>query len=137
MNRKFGMRWWLWLFTGCALGAHLGGWRSGLPLTIVLLVVQTAHQGWRARTTSNTLPLQVRILALVVVLLGIWPPLRVLHCLPLVGMTVLLIFDYCLAGRLLSLMPWNRRRPLTVALLRAAFFSPRRAGCRFSLLQTT
>jgi hypothetical protein len=137
MKRQFGIRWWLWVFTGCALGAHLGGWRSGLPLTIALVAVQMAHQGWRVRTTRNTLPLQVRILVLTIVLLGIWPPLRVLQALLLAGMTVLIVFDYCLAGRLLSLMPWNRRRPLTVALLRAAFFSPRRPGCRFSLPQTT
>ena len=136
MKRTFGIKWWLWLCTALTHGAHLGGWRFGLPLTIGLLLLQMAHQGWRARTVG-TLPLQVRTFVLGIVLLGMWPPLRVLHALLLAGMTILIVFDYCLAGRFLSLMPWNRRGRLTVAQVRATFLAPRRPVCRFPLSYST
>ena len=131
MKTRFGITRWLWVFTGCALGGHVAGARWGLTVTLALLLVQLGHQGWRA-WTAGTLPLQVRILALAVFLLGTWPPLRVLHFLQLAGITTLTVFDYCIAGRALSLLPWNRKRALTLAVVRAAFLSPRRPGCRFA-----
>jgi hypothetical protein len=122
MTRRFDFAWWLWLFTGLALGASLAGWAPGLPAAIVLTALQVVHQGVRARNLS-ALPVQVRAAYLSLLLLGIWPPLRVLHPLQLAGTVALVVFDYCPLARLLALMPWNRRRPFTFALVRSTFLS--------------
>ena len=67
--------------------------------------------------------MQVRAAYLVLLLLAGWPPFRWLLFLLLAGLLTRVVFDYCLLARLLSLMPWNRKRPLTLALVRATFLS--------------
>jgi hypothetical protein len=42
----------------------------------------------------------------------------------LAGTTVRVAFDYCLLARTLSLMPWNRRQPLTLALVWRTYATP-------------
>ncbi len=61
---------------------------------------------------------QIRGLFTLVALLGAsfsWPAL---HWLQLLGASALLVFDYCLAGRLLLLLPWNRSTPFSLGLVR-------------------
>ena len=121
MRRTKRLWFWLWLFTGVALGASLAGWAPGLPLAVALAIAQVVHQAWRTRGLW-TVPVQIRILFLVVLLLGATSPgMRALHVLQLGGIVVRVGFDYCVAGRLLALMPWNRRGPLTLSLVRATF----------------
>lgn len=122
MKRDFGPSWWLWLLTGCALGACLAGWQPGLAVAVALTAVQVAHQGLRTRRLGS-LPVQVRVVYLVLLLIAAWPPLRALLFLLFAGLLVRVVFDYCALARLLSLMPWNRKRPLTLALVRATFLS--------------
>jgi hypothetical protein len=68
--------------------------------------------------------MQVRVLALAVMILGSRPGLHALLFMQLAGIAARVIFDYCLAGRMLSLLPWNRERTLTSALVRATFLTP-------------
>ena len=96
---------------------------AGLTVAIALTILQGIHLGLRARSLV-ALPVQVRAVYLGVLLLGSWPPLRALHWLQFAGTAVLLVFDYCVLARVLSLLPWNRRGPLTRARLRATFLSP-------------
>ena len=119
MTRR--LSWWLWLANALALGAGLAGWAPGLRVATVLGVLQVVHQGVRTRGLW-ALSVQLRILNLGVILLGsLGPALRPLQVLQLGGMAVRVVFDYCLGGRLLSLLPWNRRRPLTLELVLATF----------------
>ena len=123
MKRQRGLVWWYWLLTEVALGASLAGGKAGLTVAIALTTLAGIHLGLRARSMV-ALPVQVRAVYLGVLLLGSWPPLRALHWLQLAGTAVVLVFDYCVLARLLSLLPWNRRMPLTRARLRATFLSP-------------
>jgi hypothetical protein len=126
MNTKNGTARWLWLVTGCALVAYLAGWRAGVLVAAALTAARGLHQVLRART-AGTMPLQVRALALTVMVLGSQPGWHALLFMQLVGITIRVVFDYCLAARMLSLLPWNRERPLTGAFVRAAFLTPPRA----------
>jgi hypothetical protein len=123
MKRQRGLVWWYWLLTEVALGASLAGWKAGLTVAIAVTTLAGIHLGLRARSPV-ALPVQVRAAYLGVLLLGSWPPLRALHWLQFAGTAVVLVFDYCVLARLLSLLPWNRHTPLTRARLRATFLSP-------------
>lgn len=120
--------WWYWLFTALALGAHLAGWRIGLPAAAALTAIQGVHLGLRVRSWT-ALPVQVRVAALCVMLLGAWPPLTVLHWMQLGFMTARLVFGYCIAARVLSLLPWNHRSLVTLDRVREAFFGASPAAC--------
>jgi hypothetical protein len=121
-SRLGGSRW-LWLITGSALAAYLAGWPAGVVVAAVLTAARTIHQALHSRTRA-TLPMQVRVLALTVMIMGSRPGLHALLFMQLGGIAARVIFDYCLAARLLSLLPWNRERPLTGALVRATFLTP-------------
>jgi len=126
VNRFLGRRrdhlWWLWLLTALALGAHLGGWRAGLPLALALTTLQGVC--FIARVGPlDAFPVEVRVAYAALLFVGSWPPLVAVHWMQLAGTTVLIVFDYCPLARLLSLLPHNRRGPLTIARLWATFFS--------------
>jgi hypothetical protein len=123
MSRRRGVVWWSWLFTGAALGARRAGWKAGLPLAMALTALQGIYLGLRARR-ATAFPVQVRAGYLGLLILGSWPPLRALHWAQLAGTATLLRFDYCPLARTLSLLPWNRQAPLTLARVRATFLSP-------------
>jgi hypothetical protein len=55
--------------------------------------------------------------------IGLWSPLQVIHWLQIAGTLTLVIFDYCLLARTLSLMPWNRMQPLSIPLIKRTFFT--------------
>jgi hypothetical protein len=105
----------------------LVGWPIGLAAAIGLTVAQLVHFAHREQSLS-TLPVQVRALFLALLLLGLWPPFAVLHVLQWVGVWVNVLFDYCAAARMLSLMPWNRRAPLSMRLVAWTLLSPPGAG---------
>jgi len=47
-----------------------------------------------------------------------------LHWIQLAGTTAMVLVDYCPGARLVSLMPWNRRVPLTLGLVVRTFVRP-------------
>jgi len=51
-------------------------------------------------------------------------PLGFLHWIQLAGTTAMVLVDYCPGARLVSLMPWNRRVPLTLGLVVRTFVRP-------------
>jgi hypothetical protein len=121
MKRYHRLWWWLWVLTGVALVASLAGWGRGLPLAVALTLVQVTHQGMRTGGLT-AMSVQTRFLFLFVLLVGAASPaLRVLHVVQVAGIVVRVGLDYCVASRLLALMPWNRREPLTPAFLAATF----------------
>lgn len=113
-----------WQATALLLAAHLAGWSVGLPAVLALLVVMVGHfLAWHR--SCRALEVQVRLLYLGLLALGAALPHGAwLHALQLAGLAVRLATDYCLAARLLVLMPWNRVEPFSGALLRRALLSP-------------
>lgn len=122
MHRLRHSSWWWWLATGGALAAHLAGWAPGLPVAMALTALRGIELTVRERS-ATAFPVQVRIGYLAILAAGSWPPLVFLHYLQLAGTIALLVFDYCPLARIVSLLPWNRRGPLTLALVRRTFFS--------------
>jgi len=114
--------WWYWLATTLLLAVSFAGIGPALPLALALTGVQAVHFGFRDRSPV-AFPVQVRIAYLGLLALGLWPPLRWVHAVQLVGTSAMVLAGYCLLARLLSLMPWNRRQPLTPRLVAVTLFS--------------
>jgi hypothetical protein len=114
--------WWYWLVTVGLLAAGIAGRPWGIPLAMVLCAGQIIHFGWRAETPT-ALPVQVRVTYLLLLVAGLWPPLQWIHVVQLLGTSAGVLIGYCLLARTLSLVPWNRRKPLSLSLVRSTFFS--------------
>ena len=116
------LAWWYWFLTVGLLGAGLLGWPAGIYLAIVLSAVQFAHVLWLTRDLT-AFPVQVRVAYFALLVVGLWGPLQWIHWMLLAGITVRVLFGYCLLGRILSLSPWNRSQPLSFPLVRRTFIS--------------
>jgi hypothetical protein len=121
------LRRWYWFATAALLALGVLGRPAGTAAAIGLTVVQLAHFALAERRVAS-LAMQVRWLFLAVLLLGLAPSLGTLHVLAVAGASANVSFGYCLAARLLSLMPWNRRVPLSAGLVAWTFLSPPAAG---------
>jgi len=103
------LEWWYWL-AGAMAGA------------IALTAWQALYLAWRSGVPTS-FPVQVRLAYLGLFIAGLWPPLVVLHWIQLCGTTVMVLADYCLLARCLSLLPWNRHVPLTWRRVLRTFLS--------------
>ena len=125
--------WWYWLGTAALLAASLGRLPGALSAVLILCVAQTLH--FRLSEGSiAAFPVQVRLAYLALLLAGLWEPLRAIHWIQFVGTMALVLTGYCLTARALSLMPWNREQPLSLALVRETFLAlPKRGNVRQGL----
>jgi hypothetical protein len=105
-----------WLTTFALLAGYFGGWHPGLDWAIALTAAQ-AVQLTLTRVGFRALDVQVRWLYLGLLLLGTNPGMRWLHPLLFAGLMARLATEYCLAARLLVLLPWNRTVPFRPAVL--------------------
>jgi hypothetical protein len=116
-----------WLAIALLLAVHFAGAASAMGLVLLTGVLQTlhalaAHRHWRHLTV------QVRVVFLGLLLIGRMPGLWPLHLLQLVGTSALLVADYCLLARLLAMLPWNRRGPISVDFVRRMLLTPPAPG---------
>jgi hypothetical protein len=107
-----------------ALAAEGLGLPWGGPLALAVCLVQAAHavavHPWRL-----ALPVQVRAAFLLLFVAGsATPALRWVHALQFAGVHLLLVADYCVLARLLTLLPWNRNAPFNLALVRTVLTLP-------------
>lgn len=121
MYRK--ISWWYWLVTVIFLTAGVSGWVPGFYLATALTAVQVIHFSVREGSLT-AFPVQVRIGFLIWMVVSLWEPLRFLYWVPVVGTWAMVLFGYCFLARFISLMPWNRKEPLSYSLLKRTFFSP-------------
>ena len=121
MIRK--ISWWYWLLSSAFLAVGVLGWTEGFYLVIALTAVQVIHYTGREKSL-NAFPVQVRVAYLALLLCGLWDPLRSIYWISLFGTTAMVLSGYCLLARMLSLMPWNRREPLSLELVMRTFLSP-------------
>lgn len=117
-----------WQATALLLCASLAGWSPGLPAVLAVNAAQCVHfLLWRR--SLRPLDVQVRLLFFsLLVLAATVPALHGLIALQFAGITARLCVDYCLAARLLLLMPWNRKHRLTLAAVARVLFMPPRPG---------
>jgi hypothetical protein len=116
-----------WQLTALGLAAHFAGWPAALPLVLALNSAQVLHV-LAARRSFRPLDVQVRIGYLGLLALGSFGPLGPIHVVQFVGVNALLVADYCPLARLLVLLPWNRRVPLSGPLVRWLLRSPPAPG---------
>ncbi len=113
--------WRYWTVTLGLLTIGLAGWPGGIILAMGLTVVQARH--FAAKTGAWGHPLvQVRCAYLGLLILGMWAPFWFIHWVQFVGTGARVIAGYCLLARLVSLLPWNRVEPFTLALLQRTLF---------------
>lgn len=117
------LAWWYWLATVGLLTAGVSGFEPGFLLAIALTAIQLLHYLLRERDPS-AFSVQVRAWYLVLLLVALPTPMQVLYWLPTIGTWALVLFGYCGMARFVSLLPWNRRRPLSPGLLKRTFLSP-------------
>lgn len=116
-----------WAITDILLIAGLAGWFTGFYLAIALCIVQVVHFALLERSLTS-FPVQVRVAYLGLLVIALWEPLRFIYLLQVIGTTAMVLFDYCFLARCLSLLPWNRRTPLSARLVMKTFFSKPVAG---------
>ena len=114
--------WWYWFLTVGLLSTGLFGWPAGIYLAILFCAVQIGHVIWLTRDLT-AFPIQVRVAYLAMLLAGLWGPLQWIHWMQLAGTTARVLVGYCLLARTLLLAPWNRRQPVSFALIRRTFVS--------------
>jgi hypothetical protein len=117
------LKWWYWLAAELLLSAAVAGWSVGLALTFIAVAAQIVHFAVRTRS-MRAFSVQTATAFLVLLALGVWPPLAFLHWLMLAGTAIRLLFDYCLLARTLSLAPWNRTAPLSWTLIKHVYLAP-------------
>jgi hypothetical protein len=122
MSRYQDIGWWYWLATVPMLAAGLYGYPQGFAAAMLLTAVQVVHYLWREGSVT-AFPVQVRAAYLGLLLLAQWPLFYWLYWLQLVGTSAMVLVDYCLLARCLSLLPWNRDEPFTLKLFLRTFFS--------------
>jgi hypothetical protein len=115
--------WWYWAVTAALLIVGLAGWPPAFLLAVGLSAIQIIHfrlaeGSWRA------FPVQVRVAYFLILTATLWPPLHWLVWLPAIGTPAQVLIGYCLLARALSLLPWNRREPLSWDLVRRTFTTP-------------
>jgi hypothetical protein len=123
--------WWHWAANVPLLAAYVavGPERAGLAFEAALLlcVTMAAFALWRTGE-PRAMAVQARLAFAALLVLGLAPAARWFHWVQLAGMTSMVTVGYCPLERFLSLMPWNRRGPLTANLVRATFLTPPAGG---------
>lgn len=127
MIRYRSLSWWYWLGTAALLAAALAGLQGALLAVLILCAAQVMGF-WVSEGSMIAFPVQVRLAFLALLLAGLWEPLRVVHWIQLAGTTAFLLSGYCLLARAVSLLPWNRQQPLSLALARQTFLAPPAPG---------
>lgn len=114
--------WWYWAVTAMLLIIGLAGWFEAFYLATALSAVQIVH--FRLREGSfSAFPVQVRVAYTAMLALALWEPMNWLFWVPAIGTPAQVLFGYCSLARCLSLLPWNRREPLSMALVHRTFLS--------------
>jgi hypothetical protein len=127
MSRLSDAAWWYWLATVFFLTGGFFGCTTCVYFVLALCVVQTAHFAVHRRRIS-AFPVQVRLAYLGLLIVGLWPPLRFVHGIQLIGTSAVVLTDYCFLARVLALLPWNRTEPFTARLVQRTMLAPPRRG---------
>lgn len=114
--------WWYWLATVCLLSAVVAGVPQGFAAAIALTAWQAVHFAMRC-ASARAFPVQVRFFYLLLLIAALPAPMQALYWLPTIGTWAQVLFGYCLMARCVSLLPWNRKAPMTWQLLRRTLLS--------------
>lgn len=137
MPRKFidvdvlsDISWWHWVITIPLLSLRLGGLQWSIGLAILLCAAMAAYF-YSILRSLREFPVQIRLAYLGLLILGLGPGMSWIHWVQLVGTTVMVLFGYCLLGRLLRLVFFNRSEPMTIRLIYQVMWHEPNAGGLF------
>lgn len=125
--------WWYWLATLVLLAVTLSGWTEGIYYTMALTAWQYLHFTRRDRSPLS-FTAQARLVYLGLLVLGQWEPFHFIYYAQLIGTSATVLAGYCFLARTLSLVPWNRRVPFTLSLVRRAYLTPPVRGSIMQIL---
>ncbi|QDT73580.1 hypothetical protein I41_27690 [Lacipirellula limnantheis] len=114
------LSWWHWALTIPLLAAHLAGSFSALATATGLCIVVGGYF-FHLIQRIRPYPVQVRIAYLGLLIVGVLPWMNWIHWIQLCGTTAMVTVGYCPLIRLLSLLPLNNDKPLTISLVWRAF----------------
>jgi hypothetical protein len=117
-----------WQLTALLLTTHFAGWSGGLPAVVALSGVQLAHVAIARCGQWRALDVQVRLAFFALLGLGTLPGMAWLHPMQFAGVNAVLVADYCLLARLLTLLPWNRQQALGWRFVRRVLLLPPAPG---------
>ena len=121
------LSWWYWTITVALLGAGLAGHAGAFTAAIALGAWQCVHFLARERSAA-AFPVQVRLAYLGLLCASQWPPLAFGYWIWFGGTLAMVLTGYCALARTLSLLPWNRRAPLSADLVLRTFAAPPMEG---------
>jgi hypothetical protein len=135
MNQTRGTAWWYWLASAVLLVEALAGCPLGFTPVIVLTLLQTLHfwirEGGLDPRGLAAFPVQVRLGYLTWLIAGLVDPTELMHGIQLAGTSAMVLLGYCPVARIVSLLSWNRRDPLTLRLVVRTFLqAPTAANLR-------
>jgi hypothetical protein len=96
--------------------------RWSLWTALGITAVQTVHL-IALRRSQLRLALQVRFGSAAMLLIGVLPGMSWIYWMQTAGTTLMVLIGYCPLARMLSILPWNRREPITGPLLHRTFLS--------------
>jgi hypothetical protein len=111
-----------WAVTTILLAGVVSGCDYCLPAVIGLNIVQVIHFIYRERSLT-AFPVQVRATYLGLLFLAQAPFMFWIFWWQLIGTAAMVLFQYCFLARVMSLMPWNKREPWSMSLVKRTFFS--------------
>lgn len=114
--------WWYWLVTAGLLTYGVSGNSIGFMLAIGLTLFQLVHYIILEKGI-RTFPIQVRFWYLMLLIVALPEPMQLIYWIPTIGTWAQILFGYCTMARCVSLFPWNRSKPFSLALLQETFFS--------------
>ena len=114
--------WRYWAATTLLLIGVVTGIDYSLEAVIALNAIQVFHFLLREKSLV-AFPVQVRITYFGLLFLAQAPFMFWIFWWQLIGTAAMVLFQYCFLARLVSLMPWNLKEPLTPAVIKRTFFS--------------
>lgn len=116
------LTWWIWLITLATMVVGLAGHHAAF-ITATVLTFAHSLLFWRRSGDFRAISVQIRFAYALLLAVSYLPQLRWLYWLSAIGAAAMLVFGYCLMGRMLSLLLWNRTEPVTLDLLRRTFLT--------------
>jgi hypothetical protein len=114
------LSWWYWFVTVCLITAGIAGYQSGFILAICVTIFQLLHFTIREHSLTS-FTVQVRFWYLMLLLAALPESLQIIYWILVVGTWARQIFGYCMMARCVSLLPWNRKQPLSLEFLLKTF----------------
>jgi hypothetical protein len=112
--------WWYWLAIVVLLTAGVAGYPAGFASAVGLGAIQLLHFALIERSTA-AFSVQVRFFywLFLLAIMALPEPARTLvYWLPTLGTWATVLFGFCGMARMVSLLPWNRREPFSLDLVK-------------------